>query len=256
MRHMRLGVRIVIFALCAVAGGFAGLVVHEVLGHAVPAWVFGARGLTVQLNPDFTGSVHYVDPIAGWRAVVVDSGGIAVNLATGFAALLVVGRFSKRPMVQRFLILFGGISVYKALEYLAMSFFYGGTGDPLEHATWCTVWHSKGYWLLPLLALPFAIFPFARALAKVEGVPLARLIAIAGPTLILGGTFYYRAALPTAGTAERRAARDHAKAAHCHLDPKDVTVPFPLLPFVVVATTAGALLGAANGRRTSFDAQA
>lgn len=253
---MRLGLRIVVFALCAVAGGFAGLVVHEVLGHAVPAWFFGARELTLQLNPDFTGSVHYgVDPIAGWRAVVVDSGGIAVNLVTGFGALVIVSRFSKRPMLQRLLILFGGISVYKALEYLAMSFFYGGTGDPLEHASWCTVWHSKGYWLPPLLALPFAIFPFARALAKVEGVPLARLVAIAGPTLILGGTFYYRAALPTAGTAGRTA-RDRAKAAYCHLDPKDVSVPFPLLPFVVGAATAGALLGAANGRPTSFDARA
>lgn len=245
---MRFLVRAALIAVSAVVGGFLGLVVHEIVGHAVPAYAFGARGLRIELHSDFSGAVRYgATQFTPWQTAVVDVGGIAVNLVTGFTALPVENRL-RAIWLRRVVVLFGAISIYKALEYLTMSFFYGGPGDPLEHAPWCTVWHGKGYWIAPLLALPLAIAPFARALARVERLDWRRLAAVCAPTLALGGAFYYRASL--LGTFDR-AALDRAKAAQCHLDPKEVAAPFPVLPCIALLTAVGALAGARGRKKTT-----
>ena len=238
--------RISRFALLAVLAGFTGLVLHEVLGHALPAWLFGATDVAITLNPDFAGRVDYsLDALAPWKIAIVDAGGLAVNLGTGLLALplaALVGRRAPRQHALRlFLVLFGGISVYKALEYSAMSYFYGGPGDPLEHAAWCTVWHPMKIWAIPLLLMPFAMHAFGRAFlhAHAAAAPGARTflaaVLVAAPTLILGGAFYYRASLPVVGAGEgRRRAREEAKAKYCRLDPRAVHAPFPMLPVVAL----------------------
>lgn len=237
-----------LFAVLAAVAGFAGLVVHEVIGHLFPAWLFGAKDFHLVLNPDFTGSAGYSSSggMARWQAVVVDSGGITVNLLTGLAALFLRPR---RPVVRLFLVLFGGISVYKALEYATMSLFYGGSHDPLQHANPCTIWHATGYWLIPLVALPFAAFVFARAYVEAHAAafpqvpsPKAALL-VAAPTLSLGGAFYYRASL-LGGFAQGVSRLNAGLAAHCHVDPTAVRVPFPMLPVIVALVAAGGLCGA------------
>lgn len=247
MRFVRIR-RVGLFAVLAVVAGFTGLVVHEVLGHLFPAWLFGAKDFHLVLNPDFTGSAGYSAPggMARWQAIVVDSGGIAVNLLTGLAALLLRPRHA---MLRLFLVLFGGISVYKALEYTTMSLFYGGSHDPLQHANPCTIWHATGYWLAPLLALPFAAFVFARAYVEAHAEACPELpspkaaLLIAAPTLSLGGAFYYRASL-FGGFAKGVSRLNAGLAAHCHVDPTAVRVPFPMLPLIVMVVAAGGLCGA------------
>lgn len=251
------------FALLAVLAGFAGLVLHEVLGHALPAWLFGATDVAITLNPDFTGRVGYsLEGLAPWKSAVVDAGGLVVNLVTGLLALplaaLVARRAPQRHALRLFLVLFGAISVYKALEYSAMSYFYGGPGDPLEHAAWCTVWHPMKIWAIPLVLLPFAMHAFGRAFMQAHAAasPGARsflaAVLVAAPTLVLGGAFYYRASLPVVGEGEGwRRAREEAKARYCHLDPRAVHAPFPMLPVVAVLAAGGAVVGAFRARRAS-----
>ena len=248
------------FAFLAVLAGFAGLVVHEVIGHALPAWLFGAPDVSIALNPDFTGSVKYsLDALPSWKIALVDAGGLVVNLVSGVVALplaALVGRRAPRQHALRLLlVLFGAISVYKALEYSTMSYFYGGPGDPLEHADWCTVWHPMKIWAIPLIVLPFAMFAFGRAFmsAHAAAYPAQRsLLAaalVAAPTLLIGGAFYYRASLPIVGSGEGwRLAREQVKAKHCHLDPRVVHAPFPMLPVVALLAAGGAVLGAARSR--------
>lgn len=234
-----LALRAALFAVLAVVAGFAGLVVHEVVGHALPAWLLGGRGITITLNPDFTGYVSYsLEALAPWRVAVVDAGGIAVNLASGMATIplaeLIGRRAPRRHALRLLIVLFGGISVYKALEYSTMTFFYGGPGDPLAHADVCTVWHSKGFWAVPLVLLPFAMFAFGRAFirAQASAYPGVRSIAtavlVAAPTLLVGGAFYYRASLPVIGDSSRWVERRlEAKARTCHLD-RNVVRPPPV----------------------------
>lgn len=248
------------FAFLAVLAGFAGLVVHEVIGHALPAWLFGAPDISIALKPDFTGSVKCsLDGLPAWKIAVVDAGGLVVNLVTGIATIplaTLVGRRAPRQHALRlFLVLFGGISVYKALEYSTMSYFYGGSGDPLEHANWCTVWHPMKIWAIPLVVLPFAMFLFGRAYMSAHVAAhggrrsLLAAALVAAPTLVIGGAFYYRGSLPIVGTKEGlRRAREDAKAKHCHLDPRVVRAPFRMLPVVAVLAAGGALLGAARPR--------
>lgn len=252
----RLGWRMARFAILTVLAGFAGLVVHEVLGHALPAWLFGARDVRITLNPDFTGSVHDdLEGLARWKTLVVDSGGIAINLVTGLATLFVTPR---RHAVRLFLVLFGGISVYKALEYATMSFFYGGSGDPLEHADPCTIWHATGYWLPPLAALPFAAFVFARAYVRAHAAAYpdtptaAAALLVAAPALSLGAAFYYRASL-FGGFARGIERLSLGRAAYCHLDPAAMRAPFPMLPVILAVVALGGLAGAMRRKMPSAD---
>lgn len=234
-------VRNLVFAVTTIAGGFAGLVVHEIVGHALLAYLFGARAISVRLNPDFTGSVHFDGAsLSLWQNVVVDSGGIAVNLVSGFGALLLERRV-RATWLRRFLVVFGGISVYKALEYLATSLYLGDGRDPLQHADVCAAWHTKGYWVLPLLAVPLALHPFGRAMARVEQVGLSHLLAITAPTLVLGGIFYYRGWLFHGGGA---LSSGLASGKFCGGAPQAFGGTFPILPCVILLAVFGAVLGA------------
>lgn len=229
--------RAALFALCAVIGGALGLVLHEVVGHALLAWSFGAKDVRITLNPDFTGEVGgSLETLSQWQLHAVDAGGIVVNLVTGALALAFAHRMGRARLL---FILFGAIGLYKALEYATMSFYYGGTGDPLEHAPMCTLWHPKGYWAIPLALLPLAMFACGRAFMRTER-SLATAILVAAPTIVLGGAFYYRGSVFGDGI-RRTAQHTEARAALCGRDAK---IPFPMLPVVALVAGGGALAGA------------
>ncbi|MBI4563478.1 MAG: hypothetical protein HY716_02130 [Planctomycetes bacterium] len=113
----------------------AALLIHEVGGHAVPAWVLGAR--KVQFGFSLFGG-GYVKPefppqkrLAGWGHHAFYLGGLVLNLLTGAAAWFFVRR-RRRPsrLVTAFLLFLGAGSLAQGLFYLGNGFYYG-TGDPV-----------------------------------------------------------------------------------------------------------------------------
>ncbi len=106
----------------------AALVVHEIGGHAVPCWIFGAGKVSIRLSALGGGYVDSERELRGWRGSVMSLGGIALNLATGALAWFLSRRL-KRPS----LLIFGAGSVAGAIVYLANGFYYG-SGDPTGFA--------------------------------------------------------------------------------------------------------------------------
>ena len=106
----------------------AALLIHEIGGHALPAWLFGGERITIRLSTLGGGSVEWDPEFKGWRGVVASLGGIFLNLSTGALAWSLSRRL-KRPS----LLIFGAGSVAGAIVYLANGFYYG-SGDPAGFA--------------------------------------------------------------------------------------------------------------------------
>jgi len=111
----------------------AALLVHEVGGHALPAWVFGGGGITIRLSMLGGGSVEWEREFHGWRGMVSSLGGIFLNLATGALAWVLSRRMKRDGPAVASLLIFGAGSVAGAIVYLANGFYYG-SGDPVGFA--------------------------------------------------------------------------------------------------------------------------
>jgi hypothetical protein len=111
----------------------AALLIHEVGGHALPAWVFGGERITIHLSTLGGGSVDWDPEFHGWRGAVTSLGGIFLNLATGALAWILSRRLKRAGPARASLLIFGVGSVAGAIVYLANGFYYG-SGDPVGFA--------------------------------------------------------------------------------------------------------------------------
>ena len=143
------------------------LIVHEVLGHAAVGWLFGAKVGAIELSVLAGGSANVELEDRPTATAIIGLAGIAVNLVTGLFALVFAAR-AQRRLPALFLALFGSCSVLVAILYLVLGLFYG-SADPLElpklllsaddfEAYWRAPWEAIGWWLPPLLCLPFAAY--------------------------------------------------------------------------------------------------
>ncbi len=174
------------------------LVVHEGVGHALPAQAFGASEASLRLSPLGGGYVNWRFPpgegVAPWQMAVVKLGGIAVNLLTGAAAWWGARRLRSRGLVHLALLLFGAGSVGGAVLYLSNGLYYG-SGDPTGFApATLDISPLQPLWLLGPPAGAAVAWFAARHWSDV----LSGLVAPGGPAGRLGWTL---ATLGAAGLA-------------------------------------------------------
>jgi hypothetical protein len=116
-----------------ILGSRAALVLHELGGHALPAWAMGARHFEVRMSALGGGYVRYRFPEGKGPGasglILISMGGILVNLLTGMAAWIVTRRQKGRGLLHLALLFFGVGSVGGAVVYLCNGFYYG-SGDP------------------------------------------------------------------------------------------------------------------------------
>ena len=130
----------------------AALLIHEVGGHALPAWAFGAQKLTIRMSTLGGGSVEWDREFHGWRGMATALGGIVLNLGTGALAWAASRRLRGRGTLSAALFVFGAGSVAGALIYLADGFYYGA-GDPVGLAPDSgDIHHVQWLWVLFLPA--------------------------------------------------------------------------------------------------------
>lgn len=110
----------------------AALIAHEAGGHALAAWLLGAKSIRIRLSPLGGGWVtaffagRNPEGLANlWFAL----SGIAINLLTGAAAWWGFRRMKGAGALRAFLLLFGAGSVAGGIWYLAAGFYFR-TGDP------------------------------------------------------------------------------------------------------------------------------
>ena len=123
---------VALLALMVLASRLA-LLIHELGGHALPAWIFGAGRITIRLSMLGGGYVDWAGDLHGWRGVVASLGGIFLNLATGAGAWGLSRRLDRARPASAFLLMAGAGSVAGAIVYLANGFYYG-SGDPTGFA--------------------------------------------------------------------------------------------------------------------------
>jgi hypothetical protein len=129
---------------------------HEAVGHALAAALFGAQvnGIRLSLFGGGNAYYHFDAPLPVAAGFLVPFSGILVNLFTGFVALHCTPRLSRNPAWILFLSLFGMVSVLGGLSYACLGLYYG-EGDP---AAWMrgTSWGTGWLWLPFLAASPLA----------------------------------------------------------------------------------------------------
>ena len=105
---------------------------HEVMGHALAAGLFGAdlRGVRLSLFGGGNAYYHFGAALAPLPAFLVAFSGILVNLTTGLFAFRWSERHGMSPAALLFLSLFGMVSLLGALNYTCLGFYYQ-VGDPV-----------------------------------------------------------------------------------------------------------------------------
>lgn len=115
----------------------AALVIHEVGGHALPAWAFGAEEVSTRMSPLGGGFVRYEFPpgvaLTETEIFITKLGGIALNLVTGIGFWILARRIRKHGWISVGSLIIGAGSVGGALVYLSNGFYYG-SGDPVGFA--------------------------------------------------------------------------------------------------------------------------
>ena len=189
---------------------------HETVGHALTAVLFGAQVTGIRLSLFGGGNAyHHFDASLPLLATfLVPFSGILVNLISGGIALHYARRSRVQPPWILFLSLFGMVSVLGGLSYACLGLYYR-VGDP---ASWMrgTPWGEEWLWVPFLAACPLAAYIGVRSFL----VPLRALIRgrgflgrVALLALTLGVTTCAYAGL-YALTHQRSVAMETASIAH------------------------------------------
>lgn len=262
------------------------LVIHEVGGHAVPAWFLGAKSVDIRLSPLGGGFVSpaFAAPPGPAGNAVFCLGGIALNLLTGAAAWIAARRLKTRGLAHIGLLFLGVGSVGGAIVYLSNGLYYG-SGDPvglaprtedIRHLQWAWIlfvpagaalaWAAVRHYLDFLSGhaeLGSARRRIGLSAATVGAVALSYFglwLALRDPD-IEGSTSSWRLEIEIAKETERRVAAQQAlqptpeapptTPAFPVVRPEEVAhrVPKPVGPIVLYATAVLAgLLSAARAR--------
>lgn len=110
----------------------AALLLHEAAGHALVAWMLGAKSIRMELSPlggGFVRAFFAGRSPEGLANVCFALSGIAINLVTGAASWWVFRRMRGAGPLRAFLLLFGAGSVAGGIWYLSAGFYFR-TGDP------------------------------------------------------------------------------------------------------------------------------
>jgi hypothetical protein len=259
----------------------AAVVIHEVGGHALPAWAMGASTVEIRISPLGGGYVASEFPAGRQPSAtgisILTLGGIALNLFTGIAAWFAARRLKRRGFGYAALLFFGFGSAAGAIVYLSNGFYYG-SGDPTGFAPQSrNIGGAQWVWVLfvpigaaaaGLVARHYLEFLSARApvdtparrlgwaLATfgVAGLAYAGLWALLRDPAIESSTFEWRMEQEIAKETERRAAIvpppvETATApppVRAKVRPEEVRhrVPRPVGPWVLYGISAIAALAA------------
>jgi hypothetical protein len=131
---------------------------HELMGHALMAVIFGGDVNGVRVSLFGGGRVYYnLNAQSGlYVHFLVAFGGIIVNILSGLLPFIFIRRFNNNPIWTLFFILFGMVSLLGAIAYSALGFYYQ-VGDPvawiegpLQRETW--------FWIPFLVVSPFVSY--------------------------------------------------------------------------------------------------
>jgi hypothetical protein len=161
-------------ALIALAGRLQ-TVLHE-CAHAVVGLAAGMRLDRIDVSLLGGGTTWFFpDDSAGTTGrLLMELAGMATDLVAGGAIVWAAVRLrGKRPMLDAALTLWGGASMLSVLSYLAMGL-YSNWGDPANAAwtlggdTFVAKLDRNHAWLVPLLVMPVAAYPFARRWVRLQ----------------------------------------------------------------------------------------
>lgn len=101
--------------------GRIGLIIHEVVGHGLPAIIFGEKVHEIELTYFAGGWITFDLPDQAWMVFVVTMGGIFIELLIGGTILLLHNKKNRHPL----LILCAMVLIIHALFYLTDGTQYG-----------------------------------------------------------------------------------------------------------------------------------
>ncbi|HEX7700617.1 MAG TPA: hypothetical protein VF403_07850, partial [Kofleriaceae bacterium] len=239
-----------------------GCILHEAGGHALVAYLLGAKIRSLEVTLFAGGSVDFRFPVAQpWCEFWSIAAGMLLNFVSGVVALLFVRRCESRPVLGPLLAMFGAISILLPLAYLAIGLYYG-VGDPeslLQHVTSGRVPWDRLVLSLPFLALTpwvsyLAVRPYCRIQqARFPSATYRGRLAIGALTLGVASIVYLglyalsqrlspqHLAVFDAPQMADHAARVRLQSAHW----------FPMIPAVALFYLLGAALGQLRGAKAA-----
>ncbi len=168
---------------------------HEVFGHALPAFALGGdvNGIRISLFGGGNAYYRFETDLGPAGVFAVGFGGILVNLLTGAFAIALANKRERRRGWALFLSVFGIVSLLGGLVYACLGFYYG-VGDPAASVRGFPG-RSEWLWLPFLAATVFAayygvksFFRIIQSWFRVNGWP--RKVLVLAMTLGITGIIY------------------------------------------------------------------